>query len=195
MAYNEHVVPGLFEIFCGPMYSGKTNFLTLRLMPLEHAKVKFTFIRPSLDRRQDRRAPYPTVLVDKKTPEGILGVVSAEDRLVAIDEIQFFTDGIVGVVEKLLREDKNVVVAGLDLNFRGEPYGEMGRLLAMAHEVTKCNSAVCKYNNCGSIATRTQRLFMGKPADYNSEVDSVEGDDPNTTYEPRCIKHHFIDKV
>jgi thymidine kinase len=195
MAYTPYIIPGKFEIYCGPMYSGKTQALTARLMPLEHMNCDFIFIRPTSDKRKERQLSYETFFVDDETPEKILGIVSNKHQLVAIDEIEFFNEGIVKVVKELLMQGKNVVASGLDLNFRGEPFGSMADLMAIADELTKCQRAICKYAGCGSIANRTQKLIDGKPAPHESQTKSVEGIRTNETYEPRCLKHHFVPNV
>jgi len=192
MRYNPHVQPGVFELFCGPMYSGKTMALHYRLMPLEHMEHKFVFIRPTSDRRPARTAPYESVFIEDNNPAQILSVVSDEHLLVAIDEIEFFGEGIIETVGALVRKGRNVVASGLDLNFRGEPFGQMAGLMAIADEVMKCKKAICRYNNCGAVATRTQRIIHGAPAVYDSPVKSVEGSSEHECYEPRCIQHHFV---
>jgi len=195
MVYTPYIIPRKFEIYCGPMYSGKTQALTMRLMPLEHMNCDFIFIRPTSDKRKERQSQYETFFVNDEIPERILEVVSNKHRLVAIDEIEFFHDRIIGVVKELLIQGKNVVASGLDLNFRGEPFGPMADLMAIADEVNKCQRAICKYDSCGSIANRTQKLIDGKPAHYESQTKSVEGRKINETYEPRCLRHHFVPRI
>jgi len=194
MSYNHHIIPGKFEIYCGPMYSGKTQALAMRLMPLEHMGCDFIFIRPASDKRKQRQFSCETFFIDDESPEKILEIVLDRHKLVAIDEIEFFKDSIIEVVKELLRQEKNVVASGLDLNFRGEPFGPMASLIAIADEVSKCRKAICKHNNCREIANRTQKLIDGKPAPYESQIKSVEGIKQNETYEPRCLKHHFVPK-
>ena len=195
MAYNHHIVPGKFEIFCGPMYSGKTQALAMRLMPLEHMDCDFIFIRPASDKRKQRQFSYETIFVDDEMPEKILEIVLDRHKLVAIDEIEFFQENIIEIVKELLRQGKNVVASGLDLNFRGEPFGPMAGLMAIADEVNKCRKAICKHNSCREIANRTQKLIGGKPAPYESQLKSVEGNSINESYEPRCVGHHFVPRI
>ena len=103
--------------------------------------------------------------------------------MVAIDEIQFFDKEIVSVVRKLEENGKRVIASGLDLDFKGEPFGSMPELLCIADKVDKL-TAVCM--KCGSDrATRTQRLINGFPADKSSPLIMIGGDE---TYEARCLK-------
>lgn len=106
--------------------------------------------------------------------------------LVAIDEAQFLDQEIVDVVQKLADQGHRVVAAGLDQDFRGEPFGPMPQLLAVAELVTKLH-AVC--SACGSPASRTQRLIDGQPAHYNDPVIQVGAAE---SYEPRCRHHHQV---
>ena len=100
-----------------------------------------------------------------------------------IDELQFFDSNIVKVIEKLMNDGKRVIGTGLELDFKAEPFGSMPQLLCIATDVTKLH-AVCM--KCGCFeATRTQRLIDGKPADKNSPLIMIGGDE---TYEARCIK-------
>jgi len=144
MVYTPYIIPRKFEIYCGPMYSGKTLALTKRLGPLEQMGCDFIFIRPTSDKRKERQFAYETFFVNDELPGIILDIVSNKHRLVAIDEIEFFHENIIGVVKELLIQRKNVVASGLDLNFRGEPFGPMASLMAIADEVNKCQGAICK---------------------------------------------------
>ena len=113
----------------------------------------------------------------------IINKISPEDEVVAIDEIQFFDSEIVPVIKKLVEHGKRVIASGLDLDFKGEPFGCMPELLCIADRVDKL-TAVCM--KCGSDhATRTQRLINGFPADKSSPLIMIGGDE---TYEARCIK-------
>jgi thymidine kinase len=114
--------------------------------------------------------------------------VSASVDMVAIDEVQFFDEGIVEVVQTLADSGHRVVTAGLDQDFRGEPFGPMPRLMAGAEQVTKLQ-AVCSV--CGSPASRTQRLINGEPAGYDDPIILVGASE---AYEPRCRHHHQVPK-
>ncbi len=193
----EHIRLGKLEVFYGPMYSGKTDALTYRLNPLEHIPGgDFLFFRPLSDNREERKSPFSTAFIPDNNPEAILDLLnrksSKDIRVVAIDEVQFFSENIEKVIENLVRKNYNVIVAGLNLDFRGEPFGQMGRIITRADYPTLCRQAICKYNNCGQTATRTQRLINGKPASYFDIIKSTEGSRPEEKYEPRCVEHHFI---
>lgn len=108
--------------------------------------------------------------------------------VVGIDEAQFFDEGIVNVVQKISREGKRVILAGLDMNFRGEPFGSMPILMAIADEVLKLH-AICTI--CGEEATMTQRLVDGRPAKYDDPLIVIGASEK---YEARCKEHHYIDR-
>lgn len=103
-----------------------------------------------------------------------------------IDEAQFFDDGIVEVANQLADQGKRVIVTGLDTDFRGEPFGCMPVMIAMADKVEKLN-AICMV--CGEAATRTQRLVNGKPANYHDPIVIVGASE---MYEARCRRHHEV---
>jgi thymidine kinase len=106
--------------------------------------------------------------------------------VVAIDEAQFFDDDVTEVVQQLADQDLRVLVAGLDTDFRGEPFGPMPALMASAEKVDKVQ-AICMV--CGEAASRTQRLIDGRPAHYNDPVVVVGASE---LYEARCRRHHEV---
>jgi len=116
----------------------------------------------------------------------ILKYVTEEVEVVAIDEIQFFDDEIVMVVQQLANSGKRVICAGLDQDFRGLPFGKVPEILSIAEHVTKLN-AVCA--SCGSPASRTQRLINGKPALFEDPIILVGASE---SYEPRCRHCHEV---
>jgi len=188
----EYLRQGKLEVYCGPMFSSKTRSLVARVDPLRwtHGH-EFIFIKPDVDKRQEKTRGDPLDYakwnyVKTREPLQVLELVKPEHTLVAIDEIQFFPDTIIPVLEKMLAQSRNIVVAGFDLDFKGDPFGIMPYLLAIADRVTKL-TAVC--TECGNPATRTQRLIHGEPADYNSPLVMIEGD---AQYEPRCLQHHYV---
>jgi thymidine kinase len=105
---------------------------------------------------------------------------------VVIDEVQFFDEEIVSLVQQLATRGLRVIMAGLDMDFRGEPFGQMPALMAIAEEVTKLH-AICMV--CGEEACRTQRLVNGKPANYHDPVILVGAQE---AYEARCREHHEV---
>ncbi len=194
--YNPYIKPGIFELYCGPMKSGKTRELIHRVDNLNYIKgCNFLFFKPALDTRSKNVSSRfgsltcECMAVDEKNPKEILKMVTPPVHLVAIDEAQFFHEKMSEVIETLLKRDVNVIAAGLDLDFRGEPFGPMPKLLAMADMVHKL-TGICDYDGCGAPATRTQRLVNGQPASYHSPIILIG--DQKEGYQCRCLKHHEV---
>ena len=188
---------GVFEIIYGPMKSGKTKALLDRIEKVRFMKhVRCLVIQPKSNNRDKEVKSrfsdfsFPTTIVLQA--KEIMDVYKGEE-IVAIDEIQFFDKDIIGVVEALQQKGANVIGAGLNLSFRGEPFGEMGHLISIANKVNIL-TAVCEIPGCEQPATRTQRLINGKPAHYNEPLVAIEGDKKNEKYEARCLKHHLVPK-
>jgi thymidine kinase len=116
----------------------------------------------------------------------LLSLLSPATTVVAIDEVQFFDVAIVEAVKDMGKRGIRVILAGLDMDFRGEPFGAMPQLLCLAEDVTKLH-AICLV--CGEEASRTQRLVNGKPAHYEDPVIMVGAAE---SYEARCNEHHFV---
>ena len=114
------------------------------------------------------------------------GIVLNEPTVVAIDEAQFFDDELINLTKKLADDGVRVIVAGLDTDFRGEPFGPIPEMMAIAERVDKLH-AICM--QCGEPACRTQRLVNGSPARYNDPVVIVGADE---MYEARCREHHVV---
>ncbi len=177
-----------FEIITGPMSCGKTEELLRRIRRCIIAKKKVKVISPQIDTREQgdyikSRNGLWLDAVKVKHSIQILSVVKEEDEIIAIDELQFFDANIVKVVSKLMEQGKKIIGTGLDLDFKGDTFGSMPELMCLATTVDKLH-AVCM--KCGSEhATRTQRLIDGKPADKNSPLIMIGGDE---TYEARCVK-------
>lgn len=177
-----------FELITGPMSCGKTEELLRRIRRSIIAKKKVKVISPLLDTREQgdyikSRNGLWLDAVKVKHAIQIMSVVKDDDEIVAIDELQFFDSNIVKVISYLMNQGKNVIGTGLDLDFKGESFGSMPELMCIATTVDKLH-AVCM--KCGSDhATRTQRLIDGMPADKNSPLIMIGGDE---TYEARCIK-------
>ena len=182
---------GWIEVICGPMFAGKSEELIRRVKTLSYAHQKIVAFKPAIDNRYDKSAiashdgeKYQAFAI--KSAEDILPLVESDIQVVAIDEVQFFKDSIVSICESLADRGVRVIVAGLDTDFRGEPFGVMPLLLARAEFVTKL-SAACTV--CGCAATRTQRLVDGKPANYDDPIILVGAKE---SYEARCRKHHIV---
>lgn len=185
-----------FEIITGPMSCGKTEELLRRIRRAIIAKKKVKVISPAIDTREhgdyikSRNGMFLEAVKVKNSLQ-ILSEVKEEDQIVAIDELQFFDEDIVKVITELMNKGKKVIGSGLDLDFKGEPFGQIPQLLAIATRVDKL-TAVCMKCGC-DFATRTQRLIDGMPADKNSPTIMIGGDE---TYEARCVKcYELPDKM
>lgn len=188
--------PGWLEVFCGPMKSGKTSELINRVGKLCYQDtISYIVVKPTIDTRYSSEAivarnklRLKSVLIPPEEPERLLKVPFTDRHIIAIDEVQFFDARVVPVIQELLARGKNVIVAGLDQDFRGEPFGPMPLLLTLANTVTKVHG-ICDVKGCSRPGTRTQRLIDGKPAPYESPLILVGGDE---IYEVRCDKHHDV---
>ena len=188
--------PGWIEVICGCMFAGKTEELIKRITVLEYAKQNVVAIKPSIDNRysEDMIASHSGRFVkclcvatnDLDSIEKLVKDKSVD--VVVIEEVQFFDEGIVEICEKLANNKKRVIVAGLDTDFKGEPFKIMAELLARAEFITKL-SAVC--SKCGAPATKTQRLINGEPAKYTDPIILVGASE---CYEARCRKCHTVIK-
>ena len=183
---------GWVHVICGCMFCGKTDEMLRLLRRFTIAGRQVVLIKPSLDTRTDEvnvvsrsGARHPAVPVDHSRE--IQALVGDAD-IVAIEEGQFFDDGLPDVVEVLADAGKQVLVTGLDRDFRGIPFGPMPRLMALADQVTKL-TAICTV--CGEDATRTQRMVGGRPAAADDPL-IVVGGMHDDRYEARCRAHHVI---
>ncbi|HOA15608.1 MAG TPA: thymidine kinase [Bacillota bacterium] len=182
---------GWIEVICGSMFSGKSEELIRRVKRARIAKQRVVVLKHSID---DRFSQSEVVSHDGDKLEGmpvanshdLIGKIPVGTQVVAIDEAQFFDEGLVGVCDKLASGGVRVIVAGLDTNFRGEPFGPMPALLALAEDVTKLN-AICM--RCGATASRTQRLVNGKPARFDDPVVMIGASE---SYEARCRRCHEV---
>lgn len=183
--------PGWIELICGPMFAGKSEELIRRVRTLSFSNKNIVTFKPTIDNRYsndeiashagDRYRAYAIVKAEE-----ILDHVKEDTDIVAVDEVQFFDHRLVEICEDLANRGIRVILAGLDKDFRGEPFGIMPELLARAEFVTKL-SACCKI--CGEGATRTQRIIDGKPAYYEDPIILVGAKE---SYEARCRKHHEV---
>jgi thymidine kinase len=175
---------GWLEVVCGPMFSGKSEELIRRLRRAEIAGLKALVVKPRIDDRYDvahvvSHAGAKMRAVCADSAGDILRLAEGYDA-VGVDEAQFFDEGIVEVIQTLVARGTRVVAAGLDQDFRGEPFGSMPTLLCLAEFVDKIH-AVC--HRCGGAGTRTQRLIDGRPAPFSGETIVVGALD---SYEARC---------
>lgn len=182
---------GWIEIITGPMFAGKSEELIRRIRTLSYAHKKIVCFKPAIDDRYDTVAiaSHDGEKLDAipiSSADEILEHVLPDSEVVGIDEIQFFSNEIISICEQLADRGVRVIAAGLDTDFKGEPFGPVPELLARAEFVSKL-SAACTI--CGCAATRTQRLIDGKPAKYDDPVILVGAKE---SYQARCRKHHEI---
>ena len=182
---------GHLEVICGCMFSGKTEELIRRLKRATSAKQRVQVFKHAFDDRYDELAiashsglKLPTVTAGRT--DELVRAVEPGTAVIGIDEIQFFPEDIVFAVEEVLKRGVRVIAAGLDLDFRGEPFGPMPQLMAIAERVDKLH-AICVV--CGDLATRNQRLIDGSPAPAEGPTIQVGGAE---TYEARCRKCHQV---
>lgn len=184
---------GWIELICGSMFSGKSEELIRRVRRTQFAKQKIAVFKPAIDNRYSEESVVShngTAITAKPIANStdIFKHINPDIDVIAIDEVQFFDNEILPVVQHLADSGYRVIVAGLDQDFRGEPFGQMPALMAVAENVTKLQ-AVCSV--CGSPASRTQRLINGKPASYDDPIILVGASE---AYEPRCRHHHEVPK-
>jgi len=188
---NHH---GWIEVVVGPMYSGKSEELIRRMRRAQIAKQKIQVFKPAIDNR------YSVDYVVSHNGEKIQGIcISSSDEIlelleedtevIGIDEVQFLDEDVVHICRDLANKGLRVVAAGLDMDFRAEPFGPTPKLLAIAEFVDKI-TAVCM--ECGNPANRTQRLIDGKPAKYNEPTILVGATE---SYEARCRLHHEVPRA
>lgn len=185
---------GRIELICGSMFSGKTEELIRRVRRARIARQSVQIFKPAVDTRftkgrvtshngQDDEAVTCLSAAD------ILIHLDPATTVVAVDEAQFFDLGLIQVIEQLAARDIRIIAAGLDLDFRGEPFGPIPELLARAEDVTKLH-AICVV--CGEEASRTQRLVDGQPARFDDPVIMVGASE---SYEARCRQHHCVPSI
>ncbi len=183
---------GWIEVVAGVMFSGKTEELMRRVRRATIARKRVQLFKSHLD---DRYAGLWAISShDRRSLEAVPVDSSAQIRLrldpmaqvIAIDEAQFLDGGVVEVATSLAERGRRVILAGTDTDFRGEPFGFMPQLMAVAEVVDKLH-AICVL--CGSPASRNQRLIEGKPAPYDSPTIMVGAAD---SYEARCRACHLV---
>jgi thymidine kinase len=182
---------GWIELICGSMFSGKTEELIRRIRRAEIARQRVQVFKPALDDRYSvsKVWSHDGVHVEAEaieSPTEILTRVRPDTTVVGIDEAQFMDWTVAEVADQLATRGLRVILSGLDLDFRGEPFGPMPLLLAQAEMVDKLH-AICVV--CGAPASRTQRLINGEPANYNDPVILVGAKE---VYEARCRDCHVV---
>lgn len=190
---SKRTIKGKLEVICGSMFSGKSEELIRRLRRAELAQLKACVFKHKVDNRisidyitSHGGERYKAIAIDN--PSDIELFVSDEVRIIAIDEIHFFDEEIVPIILAMLDLGKRVIVAGLDLDFRGIPFGCMPTLMAIANSVIKLN-AVCMV--CGNEAIFSQRLINGRTAKFDDPLILIGSQD---CYQARCRDCYIIDK-
>lgn len=190
MMYHQYK-DGTVEVITGCMFAGKTEELIRRVNVLRYANKNIIVFKPKVDNRYSTtsvvsHAGSSMESVDISEAKEILDLVKDAHEVVAIDEVQFFDNDIIAICEYLALQGKRVMVAGLDMDFRGEPFGVIPSLMTTAEFVTKL-TAVCTV--CGGPATRTQRLVDGKPASFHDPIVMIGASE---SYEARCRHDHEV---
>ncbi|MDU7037272.1 MAG: thymidine kinase, partial [Staphylococcus simulans] len=182
---------GWIECITGSMFSGKSEELIRRLKRGMYAKQKVVVFKPAIDNRYHKEKVVShngnaIEAITIKAAEEIFEQDLTGVDVIGIDEVQFFEHSVVDIAQELAEQGHRVIVAGLDMDFRGEPFEPMPQLMAVSELVTKLQ-AVCAV--CGAPASRTQRLINGRPAKADDPIIMVGADE---SYEPRCRAHHIV---
>jgi len=182
---------GWIEVVTGSMFSGKTEELLRRIRRATIAKQHVQVFKPKLDHRYGTNkvtshagANFTATPVENSAE--ILETLDSETTVVAVDEAQFFDAELTKVCTILADKGIRVIVAGLDQDFRGDPFGPMPIILSLAEQVSKLH-AICVV--CGKDASRTQRMIDGRPAYFEEPTVVVGGSE---SYEARCRTHHDV---
>ena len=179
MFSENHRKSGCIEVVCGSMFSGKTEELIRRLRRAQFANQQIAIFKPVIDKRYSdvevvSHDFHKITSTPVATPREILDKVGPEVQVVGIDEAQFFDDSLVEVCQTLANRGVRVIVAGLDTDYLGVPFGPMPRLMAVAEDVQKVH-AICV--RCGALANHSHRLIKSKDLVLLGEKD---------VYEPLC---------
>lgn len=182
---------GYIEVVIGPMYSGKSEELIRRIKRAKIAKQNIVVFKPSIDNRYSEcdvvsHNGDSVNAIPISNPKEIYNFIDEKTQVVGIDEVQFFDEEIVNIAVDLADRGIRVIAAGLDMDFKGEPFGPTPRLLAIAEFVDKIQ-AICSV--CGQPATRSQRLINGEPAKYDDPIIQIGAVE---SYEARCRKCHIV---
>lgn len=182
---------GWVEVIVGPMFAGKTEELIRRVKRMDYAKKNYLIFKPAIDTRYSKTE---IVSHNKKSLKAISishgsdikRHLKKDTQAVVIDELQFFDNSLLKYVKELADQGYRVICAGLDTDFRGEPFGVVGPILAISESVTKLTAICCV---CGAEATKTQRIIEGQPAYYDDPTILVG---EKESYEARCRCCHQV---
>ena len=172
---NHPMQKGSIEVICGSMFSGKTEELLRRLKRAEFAKQKIAVFKPQVDIRYDSEKVVShdsntIVSTPVNSPSEILSLVN-DSKVVAIDEAQFFNDDLIAVCNTLANKGKRVIIAGLDMDYLGNPFGPIPNLMATAEYVSKVH-AICV--DCGDLAMHSNRITASKDLVHLGEQKEYE---------------------
>jgi thymidine kinase len=197
---------GAIEVFTGPMAGGKSRRMLERISLIENVPdAEVLIVKPSLDDRSEGfytrfgKLERECLIIPATDPTALYQHVRPQTSAVAIDDAHFFSEKpseFVEVVRNLAFRDFDMLIAGLDLDFRGIPFEAMKELFPYGTTSIYKGEAVCKHNGCGRVATRTQRLIDGEPAPASGSR-IIAGDETGSpvehvTYVPRCREHHYV---
>jgi thymidine kinase len=175
---QEHKRKGSIEVICGSMFSGKTEELIRRLKRAKFAKMKVEIFKPSVDTRYHEEMVVShdeTAIQSTPVPSSTnILLLTGDVEVVGIDEAQFFDDELVNVCNQLANQGIRVIVAGLDMDYLGKPFGPIPQLMAVAEYVTKVH-AICM--KCGDLANHSHRITENDSLVLLGETDN---------YEPLC---------
>jgi len=192
---NNAPVAGSLEIICGPMFSGKSEELIRRLRRIIIARQDVAVFKYNLDTRYsiNNVVSHNGSKIHAQPIENVDAIINSPHTIAAsvigIDEVQFFPQEIIEVICTLISQGKRVIVAGLDLDFRGIPFGPIPMLLAIADHVTKLQAICC---HCGKDAHFTQRLVNNVPARFDDPIILIGAQE---SYQARCRLCYTIDKT
>lgn len=182
---------GTLVVITGSMFAGKSEELIRQVRRALYARKKVQVFKSALDTRWDSAAiathngvRFEAVPVSSSAQ--LEQMVQPDTEVIAIEEVQFFDEGIVALCDRWANEGRTVIVAGLDQDFRGQPFGFMPLLLALADEVIKLR-AICM--RCGQPASKTQRLVDGRPASWDEPTILIGAAE---RYEARCRRCHKV---
>lgn len=198
MAYNETYNPNTIEVIVGTMFSGKSKELIERGYRAEkYGSTKVHYFKPSIDTRdmniKSRDGQKAEALALDKGRDLIKYLKeTTKQELVIIDEAQFFDKSIVYAVQILKFNGYNVVIGGLDKDFRGEPFGYMPQLMALSDAPIKTKYSVCAVDGCVENGSHPLRLRNGAPDSALSDTVVIEGSLDEIEYRPVCKAHHKV---
>jgi thymidine kinase len=183
--------PGSLTVITGSMFSGKTEELIRRVRRALYARRSVQVFKPAVDTRSEETVirshnGVRHMAVEATSSADLSSQVEPNTDIIAIEEVQFFDLGIVEVCQGLADQGHQVIVAGLDMDFRGCPFGPMPTLMAVADEVVKLRAICAK---CGLDASRSQRLIDGRPAPASAPTVLIGAQEH---YEARCRHHHEV---